>query len=455
MQSLRHLLTIVRSPKTYVLAGLVIAAAAVPALVPLFSGASPPARSTVTWIGGEACESRVIYHSPQKPGYTAWVGAWSMPDQSLMVGFTQATGPVNPAKRERAPSALKKRLGAPPAYDFWGLSLSAKYLRSADGGASWTPFRTDRFRAVYPHGYAAGPTTALRDGSLLRRVNGFDLQNDRSVPHTAYLQRLAPGAARWSAPQVLMDPRRYTYEISRLRRLRDGRLTATGQYWSTPAGSPRSRLDKARAGHLLMVSQDEGRTWRRNPVNVPRGSYVFVGEWDTAELPNGDLLAVFRSRKRGNARVQERLQGVLQKRGGRWVLTGVRDAPFPHSGHPELLTTREGMVLHVATTGIHWTGDGGGSWKALRFSGPEPTYGSPYYPHALQGRDGTISVFGHRGSDDPYGRVDQAIVMDRFRLTSTRYGNPSEPLAGGRPNARPTQAGGSEGCRAAAPGGRR
>src|SRR4051812_46988712 len=32
-----------------------------------------------------------IYHSPQKPGFTSWVSAWTMPDGDLMVCFTQAT----------------------------------------------------------------------------------------------------------------------------------------------------------------------------------------------------------------------------------------------------------------------------------------------------------------------------------------------------------------------------
>ncbi len=34
-----------------------------------------------------------VYHSPQTPGYTCWVGTWVMPDETLMVSFHQATGP--------------------------------------------------------------------------------------------------------------------------------------------------------------------------------------------------------------------------------------------------------------------------------------------------------------------------------------------------------------------------
>ena len=37
---------------------------------------------------------RTIYHSPQTPGYTCWAGIWKMPDASVMIAFTQATGPL-------------------------------------------------------------------------------------------------------------------------------------------------------------------------------------------------------------------------------------------------------------------------------------------------------------------------------------------------------------------------
>src|SRR3954466_12270669 len=70
-----------------------------------------------------------IYHSPQKPGYTCWVGAWIMPDQSLMVTFKQATGPVK--GRERAPKEIleaNRWLRASPQRDFTGLKLANVYL---------------------------------------------------------------------------------------------------------------------------------------------------------------------------------------------------------------------------------------------------------------------------------------------------------------------------------------
>jgi hypothetical protein len=83
------------------------------------------------------------------------------------------------------------------------------------------------------------------------------------------------------------------------------------------------------------------------------------------------------------------------------------------------LATREGPVLHIATTGVHYTSDGGKRWRPLGFS-TRARYRSRYYPRAVQAADGAIHVFGHVGSDDAYGARDQAIVEDRFRLVTRR-----------------------------------
>lgn len=366
-------------------------------------------------------DRETIYHSPQRPGYTAWTGAWEMPDESLMVAFTQATGPVDPAVRSRQPPAVLEKVGLPslePARDFSGLRLSVKYLRSTDGGKSWKPAREDGFSAPVVQAYTPQATLALPDGTLIRRVNGFDVWSNEPVRRTAYLQRLAPGAKRWGRPQVLLDPTRLTYQLSRLRRLKDGRIIGLGTVWETPAGSSMAALATARSRLLLMVSDDQGETWKEG-MTIPPGVSVFPNEWDAAELPNGDLLAVIRTRNPDDPTVQVRKQATLRKDGDGWTLTNVRGVPFPHSGHPELLATREGLILHIATTGVHYTSDGGERWRPLGFS-TSARYSSGYYPRALQASDGTIHVFGHLGADDAYGARDQAIVEDRFRLVTRR-----------------------------------
>jgi hypothetical protein len=97
-------------------------------------------------------------------------------------------------------------------------------------------------------------------------------------------------------------------------------------------------------------------------------------------------------------------------RGDTWEPGPLEPAPFPHSGQPELLAAREGVVLHIASNGVWWTADRGVTWTKLDIPG------TAYYPSAVQLTDGTIVVLSHVGSDDPYGKGDQSIVVDRFRL---------------------------------------
>jgi hypothetical protein len=74
----------------------------------------------------------------------------------------------------------------------------------------------------------------------------------------------------------------------------------------------------------------------------------------------------------------------------------------------------ERAVLHIATTGVSWTArdDEGESWHQLNIPG------TTYYPRSVQAGYGTIHVFEHIGGDNSYGSVDQAIVMDSFRLVA-------------------------------------
>ena len=114
-----------------------------------------------------------------------------------------------------------------------------------------------------------------------------------------------------------------------------------------------------------------------------------------------------------------RWQGLLKKSGNTWVPREVGPAPFPHSGHPDILATREGPILHVATTGIQYTTDAGKSWRKLNVPG------TAYYPRAIQSDDGRIFIFGHVGGDDAYGKTDQSIVMTSFRLVRKKAGQDS------------------------------
>lgn len=364
---------------------------------------------------------RTIYHSPQSPGYTCWVGAWTMPDDSIMACFTQATGP--PAGRPRAPEEVRHKLDWPPAenegYDMTGLELRNVHLRSWDGGETWQQVSADPFRSCM-NGITGEAEVARGDGAVVRGVWGYYLPYDPQLPQTGYVQLSTDGTRTWGSPQLLLDPDRYTAWPKRLRLLRDGRLIAIGGWARVPANSRTRREYSQLMEPMLLVSADGGDTWS-DPIDVlpkeHRGKWGGE-EYDAVELASGDLLCVFR-RLRYDEQIAEftggevRWQGLLKKDGETWRPTKAHPAPFPHSGHPELLGTREGVVLHIATSGVHWTEDAGVSWHQLE------GLTSGYYPRSVQAANGHIYIFWHAGGDDAYGKVDQRIGIDRFRLQTT------------------------------------
>jgi hypothetical protein len=349
-------------------------------------------------------QRQTVYHAPQKPGYTCWTGAWVMPDGDFMVAFTQATGPIE--GRAKAPKEVMDKLSWYPAYDMTGLDLRNVHLRSADQGKTWRKVSEDAFRSPM-NGVSGEAEVALRDGTVIRGVFGYYLPYNPELPRTGFLQRSTDGTKTWGKPEVPLDAGKYTAWPRRLRVLKDGRLLALVGVARVPANSLTRREYNKILEPLILVSSDAGNTWGEPVEVLPPGQRKDWGgeEFDAAELPNGDLLCVFR---KGGERV--RWQGVLKKTGKSWAPGKAGPSVLPHSGQPELLATREGPVLHVATSGVHWTDDAGKTWHPLEVPG------AAYYPRSVQAADGRIFVFGHVGGDDPYGKVDQSIVMDSFRL---------------------------------------
>ena len=384
-------------------------------------------------VTAHSYKRRTIYHSPQTPGYTCWASIWGTPDGGLMITFTQATGSLK-SWRPRAPASVLRRMPRAnqeiPEYDMTGLVLENVYLRSTDGGKKWRKTGAEPFDSCL-NGMCGSGMLALPDGTFLRDVWGQGLPY-WDVPPTGFLQRSLDNANTWEPPELLSsDPHLQTWP-KRLRRLRDGRLLLTGaaspydkELWTWEGQAPKVRPCLWVTSEPVSVANkalDQGKNagnlnWVGPLYLTPEGTNYAGEEWDVAELDNGDLLGVLRLAAfdtKGKFLRQERHQCLLTKQGKTWKPNPLTSPPFPHSGQPELLMTREGVLLHIASNGVWWTADRGNRWQKLDLPG------SAYYPSAIQKEDGSILVISHVGSDDPYGKVDQSIVQDVFRIKVQR-----------------------------------
>ena len=136
-----------------------------------------------------------------------------MPDQSLMLAFTQATGPLK--GRAKAPPAIRQRLSWPPVgrenYDMTGLDLSNVYLCSTDHGKTWKKASQDHFRSCMNGAACARSQLALSEDTIIRTVWGRYLPyNDPPVPQTGLLQRSSDRSQTWQPLQAILDPKTIT-----------------------------------------------------------------------------------------------------------------------------------------------------------------------------------------------------------------------------------------------------
>jgi hypothetical protein len=366
-------------------------------------------------------QRRTIYHSPQTPGYTCWVHAWTMSDGSVMFSFCQATGPKE--GRPRAPDNVIRQLWdiTSPGRDMTGLDQSIVCLRSKDGGATWNKESEYAFRS--PANIGLTGSTGLRDGTILRAWFGGALAYDPGVPATGVWHRSTDGAKTWNKLAPLLPPDNFTVYTAMIHQLRDGRVMLTGGVSRVPTGRTFEEWYSPMEP-LLLISSDGGKTWGK-PIQVIPEKYRkgwTCEECDAVELPDGDLFWVFRrsmpedADKPVDKRRHTYWQGVTEKQGDTWTPKWVGPSPFPNIGLPSLVATREGPIVLVNAG--QWTDDLGHSWHPiinLPANAGAARYASSYYPKGVQLADGRILVIAHAGTDDPYG-VDQSIVMDSFRL---------------------------------------
>jgi hypothetical protein len=352
-------------------------------------------------------KSKTIYHSPETPGYTSWVGFWQLPDGRLRCDFRQVTGP-----KEKTTS-------------------TCPLLESKDSGETWAVLAADRqgdgtgSGGIFQMSQNSGRgMVVLSDWTMIRPVWPL---GDLSA--SGYTQRSTDQGKTWGDPVYFMPLAEYRCWPTLIKSLRDGRLVLYAGCWKRSEGTPGvSNYPINNMTKMMFVSEDKGQTWGQPITLVPTADGV-CEESDFCELPDGDLFWVHRSEHYPDHETampplggrmgptppasfwySDRQQSLAKKAGKTFIPGPVSSAPFPHSGYPLIIQTQDGLILHCATDGIYWTADVGKTWAKLDIPG------TAYYPKGLQVEDGKIIIIGHVGSDDAYGTVDQSILQQSFRL---------------------------------------
>lgn len=339
-------------------------------------------------------QQKTIYHSPEKPGYTSWVGLWQLPNGTIQCDFSQATGPTDKPV------------------------LSYPVLQTTDAGKTWT-----RVSANVPTGYSRG-MAVLSNGVLVRPAETqtfepYDLCPAGGIIHRAEqmfgVQRSTDGGATWSQAIDLVSVNDYQLcWTTVVKPLRDGRLVAMAGLVPT---NTRQEREQASIVKTMFISSDQGKTWG-SPIPLIPASVGACEESDFVELPNGDLFWMHRAQQwgsDGSFGSQSRVQNILRRSGETFVAESPTMPFAGGQGFPCELLTREGILLDLDFTGSHWSNDGGQTWHNLMIGGQQ--FRTPYYPQAVQAADGTIVVLGHDGMDNVYGTVDQSILMQTFRVS--------------------------------------
>lgn len=355
-------------------------------------------------------KEKIIYHSPETPGYTSWVGLWDLTDGRIQCDFRQITGPKD------------KPVSSVPL------------LESKDQGQTWRVVPRDVSGqgtgggGIYQMGQESGRGMEVLDkGKTLVRA----VWPAADLIESGYTLQSTDGGKTWGDQVYPLPKDTWRVWPTLIRKLRDGRLVLLAGCWR------RGEMTKGSAGprilrKMMFVSADKGRTWDK-PIELLTPEEGVCEESDFAELPNGDLFWVHRSElypdqmtelppgaARSGSKPPEsnwysvRNQSIVRKKGGTFVPEKPTPAPFPHSGYPLVLGVSDNVILHLATDGVYWTADVGQTWQRLNLPG------TSYYPKGLLLSDAKIIVIGHVGSDDVYGTVDQSIRQQTFQLKVTR-----------------------------------
>lgn len=355
-------------------------------------------------------ESREVYRSGQRPGYTSWVSFFPGERGQWYLTCEEVTRPARPL-----PQASRQKwyeMSLPNGYDKSQYQMEVVMLESSDQLQSWNVVSRQPCR--FQHSAGSFGQARTRDGRFLRFVwSCYALDPDIDAAEIFY--QSGDNGATWEKQPAFHDSHFASYP-HRLRTLRDGTLVLAvplAPKWGAGTDRPvrtAMLLDTPSEMQMtLFFSHDQGRTWD-GPLPILPGQTV--SETDFVELPEGHLLVI-------NNSIFAHPGRQLVYRDGNRFTPGFLERAAAGSVPETVCLTRDGILVGCMRAGAYsWSDDLGRTWQPLE--GIPPLGPEVYQPwiHALD--DGRIACAGHLGADDPIGKQDQHVSLHLFRLQVNR-----------------------------------
>lgn len=378
-----------------------------------------PLMDRVPWRG--AFEQTLVYAPEKRPGFVAWVTAFSYEDGSVGISFDETMEAENPGF---VPPRLEfaEAAGVPVSYcSVEGGSAQQRsyrvYMRSADGANFTETGRCPRREGSFCNvGFADG------------RIVGFDVPrcNDERTGWSDCIRvrESLDGGATWTdVRRLLKGTAPYLW---RVRRLRSGTIVVLASLYGTPwgPGCKRATRNTMLPGESYQSKIQPFFLTSENGRDFSGPNYILPGigahEFDFAELPDGRLLFLA-----GDVQGTPVGRQFVTPSPDGWIngtLYPIRDGAPPDPEHdpqggyvPETIVWDEQhgcLVGYRRNKCFSVSNDYGENWTRLE---PDAAFDFLYQPCLLELPDGRLGLYGHVGGDNAFGENDMVICAQVFR----------------------------------------